>query len=53
MFPDMFATIGCHPTRSKEFETYAGGPEKYLQALDDLIKGHLTGAGRVVAVGEW
>ncbi|KDQ14435.1 hypothetical protein BOTBODRAFT_66043 [Botryobasidium botryosum FD-172 SS1] len=48
----LYATAGCHPTRSKEFETYRGGPEQYLQALDKLISEHLTGKGRVVAIGE-
>jgi len=48
----LYATTGCHPTRSKEFETYQGGPERYLQALDKLIGDHLEGKGRVVAIGE-
>jgi TatD DNase family protein len=49
---NMFATIGCHPTRSNEFDKYRGGPEAYLKALDDLIARNLKGPGRVVAVGE-
>ena len=48
----MYATVGCHPTRSGQFDTFNGGPEAYLQALDELIEQNLTGAGRVVAVGE-
>ncbi|KAF8337890.1 uncharacterized protein EI90DRAFT_3144312 [Cantharellus anzutake] len=48
----MYATIGCHPTRSKEFDKYMGGPEAYLSALDNLISKSLEGKGRVVAVGE-
>ncbi|KAG2154672.1 hypothetical protein DEU56DRAFT_769703 [Suillus clintonianus] len=47
-----FATVGCHPTRSKEFDEYPGGPEAYLQALDSLISANLHGQGRVVAIGE-
>ena len=47
-----YATIGCHPTRSKEFEEFPAGPAGYLEELDKLIAAHLTGKGRVVAVGE-
>ncbi|KDQ63449.1 hypothetical protein JAAARDRAFT_119837 [Jaapia argillacea MUCL 33604] len=49
---NLYATIGCHPTRSTDFDKYRGGPEAYLAALDKLIEGHLTGQGRVVAIGE-
>ncbi|KIJ68207.1 hypothetical protein HYDPIDRAFT_106359 [Hydnomerulius pinastri MD-312] len=48
----LYATVGCHPTRSKEFDRYHGGPDAYLLALDKLIEGHLSGKGRVVAIGE-
>ena len=49
----MFATVGCHPTRSTEFAEYAhGGPSAYLAALDKLISDNIQGEGRVVAVGE-
>jgi hypothetical protein len=51
-FQGFFATVGCHPTRSKEFDEYPGGPEAYLQALDSLISANLHGKGRVVAIGE-
>ncbi|KAG1757751.1 hypothetical protein EDB19DRAFT_1658822 [Suillus lakei] len=40
-----FATVGCHPTRSKEFDDLP-------QALDSLISANLHGKGRVVAIGE-
>lgn len=48
----MYATMGCHPTRSTDFDNYHGGPEAYLQALDSLVAENLTGKGRVVAIGE-
>lgn len=47
-----YATVGCHPTRSAEFDEFAGGAEAYLAELDKLIEDHLEGKGRVVAVGE-
>lgn len=47
-----YATVGCHPTRSAQFDSFKGGPEKYLEKLDELIAEHLQGKGRVVAVGE-
>jgi TatD DNase family protein len=52
MPPGLFATAGCHPTRSTEFDKYHGGPEAYLDALDKLIEENMKGNGRVVAVGE-
>ena len=48
----LYATIGCHPTRSGQFDKFKGGPSAYLDALDKLIEKHLRGKGRVVAVGE-
>jgi len=50
--PGFYATIGCHPTRSGQFDKFKGGPSAYLDALDKLIEKHLRGKGRVVAVGE-
>lgn len=56
---DLLCTIGCHPTRSTEFEKYDQGPEAYLQALSQLIEEHSIvaqgkgkGKGKAVAVGE-
>jgi TatD DNase family protein len=46
---DLYATIGCHPTRSTEFEK---DPNGYFQALDELVEANLSGPGRVVAIGE-
>lgn len=48
----LYATAGCHPTRSEEFEKFKSGPHGYLQALDQLISQNLSGKGRIVAVGE-
>ncbi|CCM03114.1 uncharacterized protein FIBRA_05235 [Fibroporia radiculosa] len=47
-----YATVGCHPTRSAQFDQFKGGAQAYLAALDALIEGNLEGKGRVVAVGE-
>ena len=49
---DLYATIGCHPTRSSDFDKFSGGPAAYLSELDKLIEQHMEGPGRVVAVGE-
>ena len=48
----LHATVGCHPTRSAEFDKYKGGPEGYLQALDDVLAKNAEGKGPAVAVGE-
>ncbi|KAI0068297.1 Mg-dependent DNase [Artomyces pyxidatus] len=48
----LYATVGCHPTCSTEFDKHPAGPDAYLQKLDTLIQSNLTGPGRVVAVGE-
>ncbi|KAI0094377.1 Mg-dependent DNase [Irpex rosettiformis] len=49
---NLYATVGCHPTRSSEFDKFKGGPEAYLAELDKVIAANLTGRGRVVAIGE-
>ncbi|KAI0305014.1 Mg-dependent DNase [Russula brevipes] len=46
---NLYATVGCHPTRSVEFEK---DPSGYLQALDELVGANLSGPGRAVAIGE-
>jgi Tat protein secretion system quality control protein TatD with DNase activity len=49
----LYATSGCHPTRSSEMGNYPElGVEGYLAALDQVISEHLSGVGRIVAVGE-
>lgn len=52
LFSELYATVGCHPTRSAEFDKFKGGPEGYFKALDKLISENLSGEGRAVAVGE-
>ena len=49
---NFYATVGCHPTRSAQFEQFKDGPDAYLGALDEVIQENLKGKGRVVAVGE-
>ncbi|PSR76677.1 hypothetical protein PHLCEN_2v8274 [Hermanssonia centrifuga] len=49
---NFYATVGCHPTRSRQFDQFKGGPNAYLEELDKLIEANLDGNGRVVAVGE-
>lgn len=44
----LYATAGCHPTRSKEMEAYAGGASAYIAALKSLIDNNSS----IVAVGE-
>ena len=48
---NLYATVGCHPTRSGEFEKHSDGPDAYLKELESLIEGNLKGKGRVVCVG--
>ena len=50
--PGLYSTVGCHPTRSREFDQHPGGPDAYLLALDKLIGDNLRPSGRVVAIGE-
>ncbi|KAJ8475273.1 hypothetical protein ONZ45_g15671 [Pleurotus djamor] len=48
----MWATIGCHPTRSSEFDKAKGGPAAYLDELSKLVAENIKGKGRAVAIGE-
>ncbi len=42
----MYITVGCHPTRSNEFDE---DPDQYFDSLLCLIKDHNQ---KVVAIGE-
>ncbi|KAI0257686.1 hypothetical protein BJV78DRAFT_1344498 [Lactifluus subvellereus] len=46
---NLYATVGCHPTRSTEFDK---DPARYFRALDELVGANLSGPGRAVAIGE-
>ncbi|KAM0748334.1 Mg-dependent DNase [Meredithblackwellia eburnea MCA 4105] len=49
----LYCTVGCHPCRADEFDTFKGGPDAYLSALSDVIEQHhIKNGGPVVAVGE-
>jgi TatD DNase family protein len=45
---NLFATVGCHPTRCKEFGETEEQAEEYLSKLRQVI----TSSSKVVAVGE-
>jgi TatD DNase family protein len=47
LYDNLYSTVGCHPTRCKEFEQHPNGPAGYLRGLEDLID-----SDKVVAVGE-
>ncbi|KAF9315139.1 TatD DNase [Podila horticola] len=48
---ELFTTIGCHPTKCTEFETYGDGPEAYFKALKTILASP-EAKNKVVAIGE-
>ena len=46
---NLYATVGCHPTRSDEFDRATGGPDEYCNALHHLIR---ENEAKVAAIGE-
>lgn len=49
-------TVGCHPTRCSEFESFRAGPAAYYEGLQQLVEEHHhqrpAGGGVVAAIGE-
>ncbi|RUS84705.1 hypothetical protein EGW08_007533 [Elysia chlorotica] len=45
----LFCTVGCHPTRTLEFEAEGGDPDLYLRKLTELAQANRD---KVVAAGE-
>ncbi|KAI9280693.1 hypothetical protein BY458DRAFT_430533 [Sporodiniella umbellata] len=43
----LYSTVGCHPTRCKEFEKHPNGPQAYFQELSKLAESKC-----VIAIGE-
>lgn len=48
LFLDLYATVGCHPSRTLEFDRDPRGPEGYLRSLETLVKNNPE---RAVAIG--
>ncbi|KAJ1488801.1 putative deoxyribonuclease TATDN1-like protein [Baffinella frigidus] len=48
-YPNIFATVGVHPTRCNEFEEDGRDPDAHLEALCAVAQ---AGGARVVAIGE-
>ena len=45
----LYCTVGCHPTRTLEFETEGENPDNYLRKLVELASANRD---KVVAAGE-
>ncbi|RIA92009.1 hypothetical protein C1645_88876 [Glomus cerebriforme] len=50
-YDDLYMTVGCHPTRCKDFETDPGGPDEYYQKLLNIAT-NSEFQDKVVAIGE-
>lgn len=48
-YPNLYSTVGCHPTRCQEFIKCDEGPTYYLNQLKELASNNLD---KVVAIGE-
>ncbi|KAF9211253.1 TatD DNase [Podila verticillata] len=47
----LFMTVGCHPTRSSEFESHPNGPEAYFNELKAMLDSPES-KSKIVAIGE-
>ncbi|KAG0340160.1 TatD DNase, partial [Podila humilis] len=47
----LFMTVGCHPTRCTEFESYKGGPDAYFNELKRMLE-NPEAKNKIVAIGE-
>ncbi|CAJ0639683.1 3420_t:CDS:2 [Entrophospora sp. SA101] len=50
-YDNLFSTVGCHPTRSNEFDEDPKGPDHYYQKLLNLANNE-DSKGKIVAIGE-
>ncbi|KAF9976426.1 TatD DNase [Actinomortierella ambigua] len=46
-----YTTVGCHPTRCKEFDDHPEGPDAYFNGLKQVLESPES-RGKVVAIGE-
>ncbi|KAK0564288.1 hypothetical protein OC844_001784 [Tilletia horrida] len=47
--PDIYTTLGCHPTRATQFDAHPGGSAGFARDLRDLVQ---RAGGKCVALGE-
>ncbi|CAI2179500.1 12980_t:CDS:2 [Funneliformis geosporum] len=50
-YDDLYMTVGCHPTRCREFEQDPEGPDEYYQKLLNLATSRES-QDKIVAIGE-